>query len=160
MSRIKEGDLFEVQLDNNKKGYFQFVALDQTQLNSEVIRVFKSRYDISDKVEFDMITSDEIQFYIHTTIKFGIKQNLWTKVGNVQLEEDFTLPYFRESGDYGDPSVKISKDWYVWQVNEEMIPVGSLNDEQKKYDIGYIGTIYQIPEIMNTGKTKYFYPSY
>ena len=38
------GDVFSVKMDNNKKKYLQYVISDLTQLNSDVIRVFKTEY--------------------------------------------------------------------------------------------------------------------
>lgn len=35
------GDIFIVYLDSTTKKYFQYVANDETMLNSSVIRVFK-----------------------------------------------------------------------------------------------------------------------
>lgn len=37
----KVGDVFSVKLDNEMKKYFQLIAFDLTQLNSDVIRAFK-----------------------------------------------------------------------------------------------------------------------
>ena len=43
MARIstKIGDVFSVKVDENNKKYFQLVAFDLTQLNSNAIRAFK-----------------------------------------------------------------------------------------------------------------------
>lgn len=40
----KPGDIFEVVLENDQSGYFQYLTRDCTQLNSEVIRIFSNRY--------------------------------------------------------------------------------------------------------------------
>ncbi len=40
----KVGDVFSVKLDNEVKKYFQLIAFDLTQLNSDVIRAFKKVY--------------------------------------------------------------------------------------------------------------------
>ena len=36
------GDVFSVKMDNNKKKYLQYVISDLTQLNSDVMKIFKS----------------------------------------------------------------------------------------------------------------------
>lgn len=43
MKRVltKIGDVFEVKIDETSKKYFQYIANDMTQLNSDVIRGFK-----------------------------------------------------------------------------------------------------------------------
>lgn len=50
MARVvtKIGDVFEVKLDENTKKYFQYVANDLTQLNSDVIRAFKKKYPVDE----------------------------------------------------------------------------------------------------------------
>ncbi|CAN5467527.1 hypothetical protein BH09BAC6_BH09BAC6_07690 [soil metagenome] len=47
MTRVntKTGDVFSVKLNNSKK-YFQYIANDSTQLNSDVIRGFRKIYAI------------------------------------------------------------------------------------------------------------------
>ena len=42
----KVGDVFSVPLDGGSKKYFQYVANDLTQLNSDVVRAFKQKYEI------------------------------------------------------------------------------------------------------------------
>jgi len=157
---IKEGDVFEVPLENNTKGYFQFIMLDLTQLNSEVIKVFKKRYEASESPNLEDVVKDEVQCYAHMVIKFGVKMNLWNKVGNVGLEPNIEAPYFRGSNDYGNSEIKVSKSWYVWRANEDFVQVGELKGEHVNYDIGSVLATPEIPEIMNTGKSSYFYPSY
>lgn len=43
----KIGDVFSAKTDEKTKKYFQLIAYDLTQLNSDVIRVFKERYPIN-----------------------------------------------------------------------------------------------------------------
>ena len=44
--RTKIGDVFCVKVSESEKRYFQLIAYDLTQLNSDVIRAFKKVYDI------------------------------------------------------------------------------------------------------------------
>lgn len=155
----KQGDIFEVPLENNKKGYFQYILVDTTQLSSSVIRVFKKHYSKEETVDLEDVVKEEVSFYAHAILKVGIKMNLWQKVGNMQVEEDIEAPYFRCSADYGNPEIKISNDWYIWKVNEKFEDVDKLNETQKKYDIGVVIAATEIPERMNTGKYSYFYPA-
>lgn len=76
MTRIylKVGDIFKVRLDNGFSKYFQFIGSDHTQLDSDVIRCFKTKY--SSSVMLEEIVTDEIETYIHCMIKQGIKMNL------------------------------------------------------------------------------------
>ena len=78
----KIGDVFSAKTNENTKKYFQLIAYDLTQLNSDVIRVFKEQYPINSNPDLSKIVSGEIEFYIHCTTKAGIKMNLWNKIGN------------------------------------------------------------------------------
>ena len=158
--KVEIGDIFEVELIDNKKGYLQFISLDTSQLNSEVVRVFEKRYDKSTKPSLEEIVSSEVQFYTHVIVKDGVKEKIWSKYGRLPLANNFEYPYFRSSGDYGNPKVKKSIDWYIWQVNKETKHVGRLNEEQKKYDLGPVILPYLIKEMMMTKELSFFYPSY
>ena len=48
------GNIFCVEISNEYKCYFQYVAIDKIMLNSSTIRVFKKRYDIEEnpKIEY------------------------------------------------------------------------------------------------------------
>ncbi|MFH4275952.1 hypothetical protein WAJ11_20270, partial [Acinetobacter baumannii] len=78
----KIGDIFVVKVDNDKKKYFQLIAFDLTQLNSDVIRSFKKVYPLEADIDLLEIVNGEVEFYAHCVTKFGLKMNLWEKVGN------------------------------------------------------------------------------
>src|SRR6267378_4965841 len=85
MKRIKLaiGDIFNVPLGDNSKKYFQFIAIDDNQLRSDVIRVFSHEYLKSDEPELDGLVRGPVEFYAHCVIKVGVKYEFWSKVGNV-----------------------------------------------------------------------------
>lgn len=157
---VNIGDVFEVRTKNNKVGYFQFIGLDFTQLNSEVIRIFNQVYELGLEPKLDEIVIDKVKCNTHISIKLGYKMNLWDKIGNVALEESFESPYFRDTLDILNNEIKISKNWRVWRMNESFKDVGMLNEEQKTYDIGPIRAPIEIPEIIEKGESGYFYPQY
>jgi len=69
--RTRIGNVFMVILDGNRKKYFQYIANDLTQLNSDVIRVFKTSYQLNEEPSLKDIVNDEIDFYAHAVVKFG-----------------------------------------------------------------------------------------
>ena len=69
----KIGDIFSVPINEQERRYFQLIAFDLTQLNSDVIRAFKGNYPIGAKVDFDALVESPIDFYTHCVTKFGIK---------------------------------------------------------------------------------------
>ena len=59
----KVGDVFSVKLDNEVKKYFQLIAFDLTQLNSDVIRAFKKVYPIhATPTLLDIVNDDKFTY--------------------------------------------------------------------------------------------------
>lgn len=165
MARVitKIGDVFCVKLDDNNKKYFQYVANDLTQLNSDVIKAFKKTYPIDANPDLSEVVKDEIAFYAHCVTNFGVKIGVWDKVGKAAIEGDLDV-LFRGSRDsgikLGDEPVKISDKWYVWKINEDFKYVGILEGENKKAEIGVVVNPFDIVHRMRTGEYGFVYPGY
>ncbi len=113
----KIGDVFCVEVDNEYKCFFQYVANDMTVLNSSVIRVFKEHYPIDYKPNLDEIVRGNVHFYAHTILRFGILYNAWYKVGrhdDIGNPKEICFRWFKEI-DFS----KISKsyNWTIWKIN-------------------------------------------
>jgi len=162
-TNTKIGDVFSVEI-NGKKKYFQHIANDQTQLNSNVIRAFKGVYPINAEPILSEIINDDVEFYAHCIIKLGIKMNLWKNIGNVNQVGDLENILFRGASDSGSKpgeQVKISTNWYVWKINDKNFTrVGKLNGEIRNADLGLVVNPYDVIERMGTGKYSFFYPSF
>lgn len=156
---VKIGDVFSTQIDNNYKKYFQYIANDITQLNSEVIRVFKTQYSIDVNSDLIDIVDDEIDFYAHCVIQFGLKLKLWERIGNVSFTEKINV-LFKTSTDNGKPEVKISHDWYVWKINEGFNHVGKLKGENRYSEVGSIIPPDSIVYRMLHGEYDFVYPKF
>ena len=74
--RTKIGDVFSVKVSENEKKYFQLIAFDLTQLNSDVIRAFKKVYGIEEQPPLAEIVNGEVEFYAHCVTKWGVKLSL------------------------------------------------------------------------------------
>lgn len=159
MKRIhtKIGDVFVVKLENGRKKYFQLVVFDLTQLNSDVIRVFKTSYSEDNKCNLSEIINDEVDFYAHCLTKWGIQLGFWEKVGK-SLEVGNNDVLFRSSSD--DPKTKISDNWWIWKVNEPQQYVGKLEGENRLAEIGSIIPPDSIVYKINTGKYDFVYPEF
>ncbi|MCS3557659.1 MULTISPECIES: hypothetical protein [unclassified Sphingobacterium] len=166
MARIntKLGDVFFVKINDNSKKYFQYVTSDLTQLNSDVIRVFKNIYPMDVNPDLLEIVSGEVEFYAHCVTKLGVKMNLWEKIGNISEVGNITNIMFRGTTDYGvwigEEPIRISKKWYVWTVNKPFKDVGKLEGENREADIGVVVNPYDIVERIKTGKYNFFYPGF
>lgn len=153
----KIGDVFVANLDDYTKKYFQYVANDLYQLNSSVIRVFKTQCAKNDPYVLSSIVRDEIDFYAHCNLNVGAKYGFWEKVGNIS-EIGATDILFCDTIDYGKPSVTKSDQWWVWKVGEDAKFVGKLEGENKEAEIGLIMNHERILKRMRTGDFGLNYP--
>jgi hypothetical protein len=160
----KVGDIYSVLLNDGTKKYFQYIANDATQLNSEVIRAFKRKYAIEAKPDLEEIIKDEIDFFAHCFIKLGVKRELYIKVGNISQVGTLEI-LFRGTNDHGhklgEEPIKVSTNWYVWKINDDKFThVGKLTMENQNAEIGLVVNPYDIVARMETGKYNFVYPGY
>ena len=156
--RTRIGDVFSVPLDGSSKKYFQYIANDLTQLNSDVIRAFKKTYPLNATADLLEVVRDDVDFYAHVVVKWGIEMNLWEKIGNVPYSETPDV-LFRDSKDYGR-KLKTSYDWRVWKINEKFRAVGSLVGDYQKAEIGVVVAPPDVVQRMRTGEYDFVYPGY
>ncbi|WP_415878823.1 Imm26 family immunity protein [Methylomonas sp. TEB] len=165
MARVvtKIGDIFCVKVDDRTKQYFQYIANDLTQLNSDVIRAFKKTYPIDEKPNLAEIVKDEVIFYAHCVTNLGVKLGVWEKVGKVPFDGEVNA-LFRGTNDHGhklgEEPVKISNNWYVWKINEEFRRVGKLEGDNQNAEIGLVVNPFDIAHRMRTGEYDFVYPGY
>lgn len=160
----KIGDVFSVKIDEHQKKYFQLIAFDLTQLNSDVIRAFKKVYHMDQKTNVSEIVNGEVEFYAHCVTKWGVKSGCWEKVGNIPTLGELSHILFRDTNDYGNyPEQKIISDkWYVWHINDENFTrVGKLTGKNRKAEVGMVMTVDDIVHRMRTGEYDLqFYPDF
>jgi hypothetical protein len=159
------GDVFSVKLGNSTKKYFQLIAFDLTQLNSDVVRAFKTVYPDNATPDLSEVIKGEVEFYAHCVTKFGLKMNLWEKSGNIKNIGKLDHILFRDTNDYGskagEKSIKISNNWYVWHINDkDFIRVGKLEGENRKAEIGIVINPLGIIELLKGNKYPVNYPDY
>lgn len=153
------GDIFEVPLDAASKRYIQYIAIDQTQLNSSVIRAFKKVHLASENPSPDEIVKDEVDFNAHTVLRAGIVQNLWKKIGKSKDVGSLNI-LFRGTNDILDPTIKVSENWHVWKISGPPKKIGRLIGEYEKAEIGSVLPANFIVERMKTGTFGFVYPAY
>lgn len=161
MKRVitKIGDIFAVSIDEKTTKYFQYVANDLSQLNSDVIRVFRQAYVAGATPDFGALVDSEVVFYAHCIVNWGVKLGFWEKVGSFPKVGVVDV-LFRDSNDYGSPEIKISYDWWVWKINEERQHVGRLEGENRRAEIGVVINPKSIVHRIKTGKYDLIYPGY
>ena len=148
----KIGDIFCVEVDNSYKCYFQYVANDMTVLNSSVIRVFVRHYPIDYIPVFDDIVNDEVNFYAHTILRFGILYNAWYKVGKHSNIGNPDEIYFRWFSDIDFSEIKKSYNWSIWKINKEREFIGEMREEYVHIDLGIVFSYNNIVSKIKTGE--------
>ena len=159
------GDVFCAEIDGEYKSYFQYIEKDIEQLNSSVIRVFKTRYPMDYEPVIEDIVADEILFYAHAVLRVGIEDNVWYKVGkskNLGLEglskilwgTLFPWTEIFENGFMRIKEVDPLENWTIWYVNNECIDVGRL--PEKYYDIIEYGSVLPYSSIIDRLKYGYY----
>lgn len=164
-SNTKIGDIFSARIDDGSKKYFQLIAFDLTQLNSDVIRAFKKIYPLNASPDLSEIVNGEVEFYAHCVTKLGLKMNLWERVGNTTEIGSTKDILFRDTNDYGskvgENPIKISNNWYVWRINDkDFTHVGKLEGENRKAEIGIVINPLGIMELLKGNKYPVNYPEF
>jgi len=162
LARIKLGDIFSVEINDHDLKYFQYVANDLNQLNSDVIRVFAMTNSNTD-IDLIKLANSEVEFYAHCLIKLGTKMDCWKKVGNVQNVGSLDI-FFRNTNDYGakpGEQIKISDKWFIWKVwDNDYTRVGNLTGDHRKAEIGIVINPFSIVHRIKTGGYDFSYPDY
>ena len=163
-TNTKIGDIFSVKISDSGKKYFQLIAFDLQQLNSDVIRAFKKVYQIDANPDLSEIINGEVEFYAHCVTKLGLKMNLWEKAGNISDVGKIDRILFRGSSDSGSrpgEQIKVSHKWYVWKINDsDFTRVGKLQGENRKAEIGIVVNPYDVIDRIKTGRYNFFYPEF
>jgi|CXWL01.1.fsa_nt_gi hypothetical protein len=153
----KIGDIFSVNVDKKIKKFFQLIAFDLTQLNSDVIRSFKKEYPTNAVPNLAEIVTGQVEFYAHCVTKWGVKLDYWEKVGNSLDVGNIDHILFRDTPDYGvkygEEPIRTSYRWYVWHIGDsDFTRVGKLEGENRKAEIGLVINPQSIVHRMRTGK--------
>jgi len=149
------GDVFEVPLGDNSKGYFQFIAIDDSQLRSDVIRVFSRRCSQSDEPELNDIVQDRVEFYAHCVINVGIKGDYWRKAGRINISDiEAGKVLFRSTLDFGRSWIDVSNRWEVWRISQPRKFVGELPKSLVSAEYGTVFPPYEIVYRMKYGRYK------
>lgn len=128
-TQIEFGDIFCVMLHNGERQFFQYVAIDSTQLEGDVIRVFEARYPSDFKPDVNCIVKDDIGCYALTVIEWGIASNSWHKYGHHDDIGGVSKIKFR---------VKRELGWFVWRINRRFMWYIILPPWYRKLDRGYV----------------------
>jgi hypothetical protein len=153
----KIGDIFEVWVDEDMSKYFQLIAFDMTQLNSDVVRVFKKKFSSKSSPVLIELVDSEIEFYAHCITGLGIDLGYWKLIGNVTSIGSTDI-LFRDTND--DYKNEISNDCWVWKVNGRSKNVGKLKGKNRKAEIGIVVNPNSLVHRIRTGDYNFVYPGF
>lgn len=165
----KIGNVFCAEINGEYKSYFQYVCNDINQLNSSVIRVFKTRYPMEYEPVLKDIINDEIAFYAHTVIRAGIDFNAWYKVGKpVTIDNSKhdnvlwgTTSDILTISAWDYKEVNPLENWDIWYINRPRIKIGLLPKEYwGKIESGTVKPFIEIVDRIKYGYYKYQSPIY
>jgi hypothetical protein len=165
--RKKLGDVFEVLLGDGTKAAFQYVANDSAQLGADVIQVSRCRW--SGDAEGSAILADlrmdfQVEFFLHTTVKLGLRDGSWTKIGSLPFSSEYQGVWFKTSSDYGfGTSVMTSSRWRVFRVNQPLVeygpvPTAVLPKEHLLDELGYMFSTASVRHRIEFGVYRGFHP--
>lgn len=80
----KIGDVYETIPIEGVPRYLQLIALDEINLNSDVVIVFEKTLANPAEKHVGAIVAQGVDFYIHTTVAQGVADGLWRKIGNAK----------------------------------------------------------------------------
>lgn len=158
-NRVAVGDIFEVPLDSASVRFIQYIADDTTQLNSQVVRVFRECYAAGQVLDVGKIAAGEVDFYAHVLLRIGVRQKIWRKVGRAVVPSVVEV-LFRNSDDYGNPSVTVSRSWYVWNINGPFEFVGELTSKYQGAEIGVVVPPDSLLYRIRNGRYDFVYPGF
>lgn len=122
----KVGYVFSVVIDEEYKAFFQFICIDRNNLGGDTIRVFKRKYPLDYKPVIEDVIKDDVLFYTHTILKFGIAEGSWHKVGKsaeLGLEGLDGIWFGSTHGENYDVETHVSTkvdpldNWHLWKAN-------------------------------------------
>ena len=152
----KVGDVFCANIDGKYKRDRQYIVSDFTQLNSDVVRVFKEKYPIDAEPKLDEVVKGEVEFYAHCVVSGGVKRGLWEKVGkcaDVGDIENIENIIFKDKRDYDREE---QDDWYIWKINQDFIPV-SIDNLERIYKNSYFGIVFTPEDVFYKMKNGVYY---
>ena len=146
-------------MDESTVRFFQYVADDRSQLDSNVVRAFQETHDAQESPDLQRIASGEVHFHAHVFLATGVEQGFWRKIGHAKPPSKVGV-LFRDSNDYGDPAVKVSRDWYVWKTSSRFKDVGELKPRYQEAEIGVVVPPESLVHRMRNGRYDFIYPDF
>ena len=147
MKKIKIGDVFKIDLSNNKKAFGQYIFADK--LEGPIIQIFDLILDQEETIELSEITSRSLLFPpIITGVFSAIKSGYWEIIGNQPIE-NFIYPKFIST--LWDQKTGKARIWFLWDGKNETKIGWSLPENFKKYEYRVVWSPFDVVERIEKG---------
>ena len=103
-----------------------------SQLTSSVIKVFRKKYPLGSNPDLEELATGEAECYIHTDVRFGIRESFWEKVGKATIHDNFDAKFIT------DPDNRFDFMWKAWVLNGPRMKYKELPKEFSYADQGYV----------------------
>lgn len=150
------GDIYAIRLPDERVGFLQHIANDESQLGSNVVRVFDSIQAKETIIDLEAIAKSEVKFYAHVLLKAGETLSVWEKIGRVK-NVSASIPLWCKCTDM-DWRVPISENWLVWRTDEPTIRAVLDSSDFLEAEIGIVFSPNDIRTRLIDGKYGGVYP--
>lgn len=150
------GDVYAIQLPDNRVGFMQHLANDSSQLGSNVVCVFRVIQAQDSPVDLAQIVQADIEFYAHVLLKAGETLGIWNKVGRANKAHT-SLPLWCKCID-SDRTIAESKNWKVWRTDGLLIPAVLDSRDFLEAEIGIVFSPLNIQARLINGQYPKVYP--
>lgn len=131
--KLELGDVFELKT-NKGNAYMQCVEIPNHNNNTELIKVFYQLHNEEPKEINSIVNND--YFYTRFPVRISAFRKIITKIGNINLPENFKSPeYYRTTNPFGTGwQIVNEKTFFRTNVHElsaeqlELSPWGGMND--------------------------------
>lgn len=112
----------------------------------------------------DLRMDFQVEFFLHTTVKLGLRDGSWTKIGSLPFSSDYQSVWFKTSSDYGfGTSVTVSSRWRVFRVNQPLVefgpvPAAVLPKEHLLDELGHMFSTASVRHRIEFGVYRGFHP--
>ena len=154
--RVVPGDMFAVRLAADQYAPMQFIVRDSSQLSSDVVVIYSSRFSSVDDLRRALPNGGSISFYTHTSVAVGEKAGWWERVGSAPVPAIDLL--FRATDDVAS-QVARSDRWYYWRANGEYQDIGRLSDKYAGAEVGLVFGPPAVVERIRTGELTHRFPN-
>jgi hypothetical protein len=155
LPKISPGDVFQANHSDGRFVYLQYIFQDPDYLGGHLIRSFDIYSSSPEPPELGSLVKSKILFFAYTRITEGVRDGIWSRIGNYPIEKDFEPPLFRFTTDVFS-RVKKSDQWRVLRAGSSKWRfIGTLSPEYRRLPIASVLPPKAIVNWIETGSSGF-----